>query len=189
MQNPTFRALMPHCPQILRCNFVPEDPIPAIVDRTLDLLTRLPARPLELPDLPAFLNPAYLIPSASGDEDSIAIQWQTLQATVYVSSNVIRCAFYTTMHFYAAPMIKYIDPIAELLEVASQLSTKAETNTMNQLLIVAKLPMLLAEAVEPTRQKPRIVEIHWIGENSYFGTSCPCSHLARLLWQTYDGLS
>lgn len=57
-----------------RCNFVPEDPIPAIVDQTLDFLTRLPPRHLGLPDLPAFLHPAYLIPSASEDEDSIAIQ-------------------------------------------------------------------------------------------------------------------
>lgn len=117
---------------ILRCNWVPKDSIPAIVDRALDLLTRLPARPLELPDLPAFLHPAYLIPSASGDEDSIAIQWQKLQVTAHVGSNVIRCALFSMMHSFEAPMTDYIDSIAELLEVASQLSTKAETTPKKQ---------------------------------------------------------
>ena len=51
---------------IVICNFQPKGPTPAILDRTLNLLTRLPARPLELPDLPSLLHPAYLIPALLG---------------------------------------------------------------------------------------------------------------------------
>lgn len=120
---------------IVICNFQPKGPIPAILDCTLNLLSRLPARPLELPDLPSWLNPAYLIPSTSGDEDPNSVQWPTLQVAAHVSSNVIRCALFTTV--YKKVNIEdsirgLIDSIAELLEVASQLSSEAKTEPMRQ---------------------------------------------------------
>ncbi|MCJ1425988.1 hypothetical protein MMC29_003889 [Sticta canariensis] len=115
---------------LLICNFQLKEPIPVILDRTLDLLTRLPARPLELPDVPILLHPAYLIPSASGDEDPLTVQWQTLQVAAHVSSNVIRIALYTTMESGALPMVpNFIDVVAELLEAASRLSSTAESET------------------------------------------------------------
>lgn len=115
---------------LLICNFQLKEPIPAILDRTLDLLTRLPARPLELPDVPILLHPSYLIPSASGDEDSLTVQWQTLQVAAHVSSNVIRIALYITMEPGALTTVPtLIDLVAELLEAASRLSPTAETET------------------------------------------------------------
>lgn len=115
---------------IVICNFQPKGPIPAILDCTLNLLSRLPARPLELPDLPCGLNPAYLIPSASSDEDLNPVRWPTLQAA-HVSSNVIRCALLTTIDKRFLDC-RLIDSIAELLEVASQLSSEAKTEPMRQ---------------------------------------------------------
>lgn len=118
---------------VLICNFQPKEPILAILDRTLDFLARLPARPLELPNVPAMLNPAYLIPNASGHQDPLAVQWQTLQVTAHVSSNVIRIVLYTTMEPGAIEVVPtVIDLTAELLEVASRLSSAAETEREEQ---------------------------------------------------------
>lgn len=118
---------------ILVCKFQPEGPISAILDRTVDLLTRVPAIPLELPDLPGILNSAYFIPSALGNEGPIAVQWNTLQVAVHVSSNIIRCALIVTMISTGNSVLtEFIDSIAELLEVASRLSSEAENDLMKQ---------------------------------------------------------
>lgn len=118
---------------IATCQFQPKGPIPAILDGTLALLTRLPARPLELPDFPNLLHPAYLIPNACRAEDPVPLRWQTLQATARVSSNVIRSALLIFMDSDAVLALReLIDSIAELLEVASRLSLAAKAEPVKQ---------------------------------------------------------
>lgn len=68
MKSPTFHAWMT-CFQLVICKFQPKESLSIIVSRTIRFLIRLPARSLELPDLPSMLNPAYLIPGAFDGED------------------------------------------------------------------------------------------------------------------------
>ena len=79
--------------QIVSCNFWIEGKND-IADHTHHLLTRLPARRLQLPDEPPALSPDYLNYGPSKDEHSTAAVtlWADLQVATYVSANVIHAA-------------------------------------------------------------------------------------------------
>lgn len=131
-----------HCPrlddrfsQIVLCNLRLEG-TDNISDRTYRLLTRLPSRPLELPDIPAVLSPDYRVHDSPGEEarTATATLWNQLQVTSYVSANVIRtallCVIYRGM---AAGMLQnFVDTIADLLGTASTLYSSADSETAKQ---------------------------------------------------------
>lgn len=131
-----------HCPRlddrfskIVLCNFQLNG-TENISDRTYNLLTRLPARPLELHDVPPTLSPDYLIPSSSRNRYSttIATLWHQLQVTSYVSTNVIRTALLSAIyHGRASHMLRnLVDTIADLLTTAGTLSLSADSELAKQ---------------------------------------------------------
>ena len=113
------------------CNFQLKEPTQIVLDHTFQVLTRLPARPLELPYLPAALPQEYFNQGAPCVKASTAISWPDLQVTSYVSITVIRTALLRVIYSYAPPfhiLQGLLDTIAELLEDASRLSSTAASD-------------------------------------------------------------
>ena len=97
-----------------------------ILDGTYHLLTRLPATPLRLSEVPLGLSPYYDV-SPGGTET--ATIWQDLQVTSYVSTNVIRTALISVIYRgRASHMLQdFINTIADLIGTASTLSSSADS--------------------------------------------------------------
>ena len=88
-----------------------------ILDHTYHLLTRLPAKPLQLPDVSPSLRPDYLVHDYPGDRPSnTAVKlWDDLQVTSYVSANMIRTALLLVVDPTAANNISdFVDTVADL---------------------------------------------------------------------------
>ena len=100
------------------------------------LLTRLPARPLQLPDVPSPLSPNYRIHNVPGEEDptATATLWDDLQVTSYVSANLIRTALLSVIYRgRASHMLQnLVDTVADLLGMASTLSSSADSQFARQ---------------------------------------------------------
>ena len=121
--------------RIVLCNFQIEDP-DNISSCAYDLLGRLPATPLQLPDVPPALSPDYRIHSTPGEEDptDTAALWRDLQVTSYVSANVIRTALLSVIYRgKASHMLQnLVDTVADLIGTASTLSTSANSDLARQ---------------------------------------------------------
>ena len=121
--------------QIVLCNLRTEGK-KDISDHTYHLLTRLPARPLQLPDVPHALCPDYLVhdyPRARLSTTTVAL-WNDLQVTSYVSASVIRTALLSVIYPYMADQMlrSFLDTVADLIGTASRLSLSAESELAKQ---------------------------------------------------------
>lgn len=125
--------------QIVICNFQLGDrtqwqEIPGI---TYHLLSRLPGTPLALPDpVPAALSRDHYIGNTSEEGISAASSnlWRQLQVTSYVSANTIRSALLVAVYGGTAchMLSDLVDTIADLLTVASTLSSSADSEFSKQ---------------------------------------------------------
>ena len=121
--------------QIVSCNFWIEGKND-IADHTHHLLTRLPARRLQLPDEPPALSPDYINHGPSKDEHSTAAVtlWADLQMATYVSANVIRAALLLVIYPHMAYQMLQpcLDTVADLISTASKKSSSANTELARQ---------------------------------------------------------
>ena len=122
--------------QIVACNFQPKEGADEIVDHTGRLLSRFPARSLELPDTPDSIDPDFLAPASTGEENLPASTncWQRLQVTSYVSVSVIRSALLLVIyhHIGSGMLTNFLDTIADLMTTASELSSVANLQIEHQ---------------------------------------------------------
>ena len=112
---------------IVRFKFEPLDDSRSIVKRASDLLERMPARPVELPDIPLEVPPEYHASSIASTASTGASLWEKLQATTYVSTNVLGAVLSAVMD--SSCMLSLLDManiIATLLELVSQLASGAD---------------------------------------------------------------
>ena len=121
--------------QIVSCNLRIEGEND-ISNHTYHLLTRLPARPLQLPDVPPALRPDYHVHDCPGDRHSTTTVtwWDSLQVTSYVSASVIRTALLSVIDPYAADSMlrPFLDTVADLIGTASKLSSSADSELAKQ---------------------------------------------------------
>lgn len=121
--------------QLVSCNFRVEG-MNDISDHAYHLLTRLPARPLQLPDVPAAIRPDYLVHDYAGNGHSTATAtlWDNLQVTSCVSASVIRAALLSEVEPYAADQMlrRFLDMVADLIGTASKLSSSADSEPAKQ---------------------------------------------------------
>ena len=111
---------------IFRFRFEPLDDSQSIVNRASALLERMPARPIELPDIPLEVPPEYRMSSRAITASTDASLWEKLQTARYVSSNVLRAALSAAMcQDVIIPLLNMTEIIATLLEIVSQLASKA----------------------------------------------------------------
>lgn len=111
---------------IVSFRFEPLHDSRSIVKRASDLLERMPARPVELPDIPLEVPPEYRASSISSTASTDASLWEKLQTTTYVSTNVLRAVLSAAM--WPPCMLSLLDMtniIATLLEIVSQLASEA----------------------------------------------------------------
>ena len=121
--------------QLVSCNLRVEG-MNDISDHAYHLLTRLPARPLQLPEVPAAIRPDYLVHDFAGNGHSTATAtlWDNLQVTSYVSASVIRAALLSEVERYAAHLMlrRFLDMVADLIGTASKLSSSADFEPAKQ---------------------------------------------------------
>lgn len=107
--------------QIVQCNFVDFDSPRKVVAETCHLLDRLPAFPLELPDLSLLPDSAFAYNGSLNE----TVGWQDLHAVSHIDTNVIRVALAVAMYGPRTrdTLVKaFIDRVAELLSAASRLA-------------------------------------------------------------------
>ena len=121
--------------QIVLCNFQIESK-DDVSDYAYHLLTRLPARPLQLPDVPAALSRDYLVHDSydEGNPTATATLWHDLQVTSYISANVIRAALLLAIYPYSGRgrLQNFLDTVANLISTASTLSLSADSELARQ---------------------------------------------------------
>ena len=123
--------------QIVSCNFQMED-TDDIPHHAYNLLTRLPARSLQLPDVPPALNSEHCTHRSPrvGTPTESARLWDDLQVSSYVSANVIRTAILCVSdygHGAACLLLQdLVDTIASLIGTAGALSSSAESELARQ---------------------------------------------------------
>ena len=111
---------------IVGFKFEPLDDSRSIVKRATDLLERMPARPIELPDIPLEVPPEYRASSIASTASTGASLWEKLQATTYVSTNVLGAVLSAVMDSSCMlSLLDMTDIIATLLEIVSQLASEA----------------------------------------------------------------
>ena len=123
--------------QIISCNFRTEK-IDDISDFAYRLLTRFPARPFHLLDVPPALSPDYLVHSppvpVEGDSTATITLWRNLKVTSYISTNVIRTALVVAIDrvsaYQSLPM--FLNSIADLISTTSRLSLSADSELTRQ---------------------------------------------------------
>ena len=124
--------------KFFKFKFEPLEDSQAIVERASDLLEQMPTWPPELDDIPGDFPSEYLASSISGTASKDDRLWEQLQATTYVSSNVLRVALSAVMD--SGCMLSLLDMtniIAALLEILSQLAvTASDDGTSWRLFIV-----------------------------------------------------
>ena len=128
--------------ELLECKFQPtmndspfRDEPPSeiesiVIQRTLQLLRRLPETPLELPGPRQEIPTAYFSPS-SEQNDSHAPVWESLRVASYLSTNVICVAMCIVIYPFIAKgkLSELLNLIAALLDSAAHLSSAARTKT------------------------------------------------------------
>ena len=99
-----------------------------LVIEACDLLSRLPAVPLELPHDGPVIDLAYYKKMEPHDETSQSRGWQYLQMVSYTTTNVIRVALMVAMYRMTSTgtmLDSFINTTADLMSTASRLSTLA----------------------------------------------------------------
>ena len=117
---------------VVACNLRLPEPSDVVLDRAVQILSRLPARPIEMDDVPKGLSHGYFLPNQEERMGKLLIQqWENLQVTAWMSSHVVRAAFLSATHWpmRSGLLIPLIDTTAELLEQASSLSEQASDDT------------------------------------------------------------
>ena len=101
-----------------------------ISDHAYHFLTRLPARPLQLPDVPVTLCPDYLVHGYAGDSHSTTTVtlWDNLQVTSYVSASVICAALLSEIAPGSHGLLQdFLNTVADLIGTASKLFSSADS--------------------------------------------------------------
>lgn len=114
---------------LLVCNFIPSEPVSEIIDSACQRLMRLPATPLKIDNGTTQLNSSYYSPSLPSQNSESENTWDDLQVTRNFSTNTIRVALFIANYGVGAPSAMaggFVDTVAEILEVASQLAAVAE---------------------------------------------------------------
>lgn len=118
--------------RLVECNWRLKEPVKQVVARVSDMLTRLPERPLALMDFSGDIPQQYFLGHVSEPHLSSSPwkpSWDTLKAAAFLSTNVIRTALaVVTYHLFD----EYLNCVAELLDAASRLSEKAESELDRQ---------------------------------------------------------
>ncbi|KAL6715506.1 hypothetical protein ACLMJK_006467 [Lecanora helva] len=111
--------------EIFKFKFEPSNESQRIVEQAAQLLERLPAIPLELPEIPVKVTLAYSASSVAFTGSSKNRLWGQLQATTFVASNVLRAALSAAIEPKCQlDLLDMTDIIAFLLEIVSQRSQK-----------------------------------------------------------------
>ena len=130
--------------ELLECEFHPtsvaspiSDELPweiegVVVQRTLQLLKRLPETPLELPGLTHDIPAAYFYPP--GDRSALhtpVLVWENLRIGSYLSTNVICVAICIVIYPFIAKgkLSEFLNDVAALLHVAAHFFSAAKTST------------------------------------------------------------
>ena len=128
--------------RIVLCNLQTEN-TNYISECAYDLLARLPARPLRLPEEPPALNSDYRVHNIPGEQSptTAATLWDDLQVTSYVSANVIRTALLSAIYRgMASHMLQnLVDTVADLIGTASTLSSSADSEIARQRWFVVRV--------------------------------------------------
>lgn len=117
--------------QIAHCNLPPQDKVERVVTDTCELLKRLPARPLPLPDVPRNMNGIYHNQTMSEAHRDSSLLWDELSVVSHLSVNVIRTALLVTIEDSKAihVLVSLLDTVADLLSTATQLSLSGNTES------------------------------------------------------------
>lgn len=130
--------------ELLECEFHPtsnaspfSDELPGeiegmVIQRTVQLLRRLPEFPLELPGPTHEIPTAYFYPQR--DRDSLhnpVLVWKDLRITSYLSTNVICVAICIVIYPFIAKgkLSELLNDVAALLDVATHFFSAAKTST------------------------------------------------------------
>ena len=112
--------------RLVECKFLKSQVPNGASDCVCDLLRRLPATVMDLPDLPSNLDPAYSCTVISEDVDLDVSEWRNLKVATYVTTNVIRMAYFALgYHGSTGSLRDFVNTIADLLSTASRLSSSA----------------------------------------------------------------
>ena len=117
--------------QILQCQFFEYGSPAKLVAEACHLLARLPATPLNLPDVHSNFDPAYARSDFANEGEPQAMGWEDLQVVLSVTTSVIRVALLIAIYgstSSATLLRSFIDSIADLLSTASRLSVSADSD-------------------------------------------------------------
>ena len=128
--------------QLVSCNLRIEGE-DDISDHTYQLLMRLPARPLQLPDIPLALRLDYLVHDCRGDglSTTTVTLWDSLQVTSYVSASVIRFALLSVIDprgGMRGNRRDFLNTVADLISTTSRLSSSADSELAKQTWFVVR---------------------------------------------------
>lgn len=139
--NAYYRALrdpLLHCScldeqfaKLVVCHFRPTQPPERIAEHAIQMLSRLPAEPIEMPETELHMQvqrlPRFYFTGNAAGPKATGPCWTDLQVVKFVSTNVIRLCLEMVMAdgtSYPPVFRRYVDTIAELLEAADRLSKK-----------------------------------------------------------------
>ena len=112
------------------------------VARVCDLLTRLPERPLELMDFSDDIPQQYFLSNVSEPlsfNSPLKPTWDALRVVAFLSTNVIRIALVDVLNAGMSQLFTgFLNATAELLDVASQFSEKAESQLDRQRWLIVR---------------------------------------------------
>ena len=112
--------------KFFKFRFEPLKDSQAVIEHASNLLERMPRWPLELDDTPADCPSEYRASSITSAASRDAGLWEQLQASTYVSSNVLRVALSVVMDpGCGRSLLDMTDIIAALLEIVSSLASTA----------------------------------------------------------------
>ena len=112
--------------RIFKFKFEPLENSQAVVEEASRLLERVPAWPLELNDIPAYIPPEYEDASLTDTTCKDIKLWEQLRATTFVSTVVLRVALAAVIDSTCLlSLLDMTNIISALLEIISQLNSTA----------------------------------------------------------------
>lgn len=133
--------------ELLLCSFQPREPHETIVERVVQLLSRLPSTPPELgiqaEKRCSGVSDEYFLPNT-------ARTWENLQVTSFVSTNTIRLALQMEMagdYYWANIFREFVDTLSELLEAALSLAMSSDQDAQALFVLQSFLWMSWQRAV------------------------------------------
>ncbi len=117
--------------QIAHCNLPLQEKVEEVITEACDLLKRLPARPLPLPDVPRNMSGIYYNETRLEAHKDVSWDWDELSVVSYLSVHVIRTALLVTIQHSKAihVLVDLLDTLADLLSAATQLSASGKTES------------------------------------------------------------